>query len=631
MRLAVFRSRMLEVGQTIERYTVEASIGHGGMAEVYRVRHVQLGSLHALKILTVPRPTVRQRLLKEGRAQAALRHPNVVAVTDVLDIGGMPALLMEYVDGPTLADWLLDVRPGLNVAEALFRGVCSGVGEAHHRGLVHRDLKPSNVLLAHTASGYVPKVADFGIVKLLEPEMGANRTGTHLAMGTPAYMAPEQIRDARNVDQRADIWSLGCILYELATGTGPFSGTDVLTVLNAVAQGDYIDPRQLAGDVPERVVDTIAKCLQVDASRRPRDCFELIDLLGGGKEGQDGRPVRVDGRVATLGDTGRNVYDPTFEVIAKIAEGPTAVPTDTDPGSVTTDPGRASTDPAIVGDDGWLASEPYDTERDELDTGEEEEEDDGDEPTAVVGEYETFQAPIDPNAATMPNVVRRQAPPPPGKEYRRPPGTAAPSLPPMLMPPPEVKRPVGHIVALVAVAAVLLLLIGVEAGVLRGGAPPIHEGTRGLPILPQRDVDVEAKATLPGGSQATGVAAQPVESTPRPRRPARARARSGSDALAAKEGDDSEARSGFLFGGPEPEEAGEPAGPGWIEVGGDAEKVALVSGTERYEPGELPAGRYELHVVYAGGEPDVALEVEVHEGERLAVTCSARSASCAVE
>ncbi|MBW1879454.1 MAG: serine/threonine protein kinase [Deltaproteobacteria bacterium] len=271
---------MLRIGQTIERFAVEDYLGHGGMAVVYRVRHLQLGSLHALKILTVPRPSVRERLLKEGRTQAALRHPNLVAVTDVIDVGGSPALVMEYVDGPTMERWLARFRPTLAEALAIARGICAGVGEAHHHGLVHRDLKPGNVLLARTSKGFIPKVTDFGIARILEESELMSTTASNVAMGTPHYMAPEQIRDAHNADRRADVFSIGGVLYELVTGERAFPGQDVLTVLNAVAEGRYLPPGTHVPDLPASVIQTIKGCLLVDPEARFQTCEAVVEALG---------------------------------------------------------------------------------------------------------------------------------------------------------------------------------------------------------------------------------------------------------------------------------------------------------------------------------------------------------------
>ena len=139
---------MLRIGHTIDRYRIEALIGQGGMAAVYRARHAQLDSLHAVKVLFITAPQVRERLLREGKVQANLRHTNVVSVTDVLEVQGAPALVMEYVDGPALDHWLLNNKPTLDEALFLFRGILRGVSAAHERGVIHRDLKPANILLA---------------------------------------------------------------------------------------------------------------------------------------------------------------------------------------------------------------------------------------------------------------------------------------------------------------------------------------------------------------------------------------------------------------------------------------------------------------------------------------------------
>ncbi len=163
----------LAPGTTVDRYTVEARLGEGGMAVVYRVRHNSLGSVHALKVLSGSMSSVRERLLQEGRLQASLRHPNV---------------------------------------------------------------KPGNVLIARTTAGSIPKVADFGLAKVLAGDgvgaMRQTRTGT--AMGTPSYMAPEQIRSAKGVDGRADLFSLGAVLYELYCGELAFPGEDMWTIFSNI-------------------------------------------------------------------------------------------------------------------------------------------------------------------------------------------------------------------------------------------------------------------------------------------------------------------------------------------------------------------------------------------------------------
>ncbi len=272
------------IGEIIEgKYTVEALLGEGGMAAVYRVKHNTLGTTHALKILTLTRKSIRERLLTEGIVQASLDHENAVAVRDVLDVDGAPALLMEYVDGPDLEDWIAAADHSVAEAEQVFRGIVAAVGAAHKKGLIHRDLKPANVLMARRGSTWIPKVCDFGIAKLADEDSGqtSGSTRTGVAMGTPAYMAPEQIRDAKNVDHRADIFSLGCILYQLTTGFQPFVGADIVDLYNAITKGVYRPPLERVPTLPKRIVDTIGACLEVDRERRPADCAAILKALDG--------------------------------------------------------------------------------------------------------------------------------------------------------------------------------------------------------------------------------------------------------------------------------------------------------------------------------------------------------------
>ncbi|MDP2315695.1 MAG: serine/threonine-protein kinase, partial [Pseudomonadota bacterium] len=272
----------MSIGRLVERYRVEELIGEGGTAAVYRVRHVHLGTDHALKVMTLLGAQAGPRLLLEGRVQAGLRHPNIVAVTDVLELDGTFGLLMEYVPPPSLSVWIPQQAPRVDLAEALFRGIVDGVRHAHHHGLVHRDLKPANVLLARgdatiTAGGLVPKVADFGLARLLDAD-GHRHTRSGLAMGTPQYMAPEQFRDAKGVDRRADLFSLGCILHELLTGQPAFAWTNLIGVYNAMTEGAWAP---LPPSVPERLRAAVAGCLEPDADLRIPDCGTLLAVLGG--------------------------------------------------------------------------------------------------------------------------------------------------------------------------------------------------------------------------------------------------------------------------------------------------------------------------------------------------------------
>ncbi len=278
---------MLEPGREVDRYQVQELLGEGGMAEVYLVRHRTLGSLHALKVLKFEMPGLTARLVQEGKVQASLRHPNVVAVTDVIEVSGKPGLVMEYVSGPTLAQWLASTQPTLEEAEGIFLGILAGVAKAHRIGLVHRDLKPGNVLLEVTDEGLVPKVADFGLVKLLDEQGGRTRTRSGLPMGTPAYMAPEQVRDAASVDQRADVFALGCILYELVVGLPPYDAADALTIFAKLAKGEYSAAESLVPTLPERFRRAIRGALAHDRDDRIADCATLRALFKGGAEASE--------------------------------------------------------------------------------------------------------------------------------------------------------------------------------------------------------------------------------------------------------------------------------------------------------------------------------------------------------
>ncbi len=272
---------MLEIGRIIEgRWRVEAEIGEGGVARVFRVRNTRLDTLHALKVLRVHSTDIARRLAREGQVQAKLHHENVLEVTDVVDVDGAPGLLMRYVDGPSLNRWLTSNRPTVAEAEALFRGILAGVARAHEVGIIHRDLKPGNVLLSSNGTRLVPKVADFGLAKVLADDSGrADATRSGMAMGTPAYMAPEQFRGTRDIDQRADIFALGCILYELVCGQRPFGGEDLFTIQNAIVAKNYVPPERIVPTLPWHLVQTIQASLEPNRDARPERCDSLFTML----------------------------------------------------------------------------------------------------------------------------------------------------------------------------------------------------------------------------------------------------------------------------------------------------------------------------------------------------------------
>lgn len=280
-------------GETVDRYRVELVLGQGATSVVYKVRHQTLGTEHALKVLLSMSPKARDRLIAEAKLQATLNHPNIAPVTDVLWVDGTPALLMEYVAGGTLADLLSSGRLRLEEAERLFRALLDGLEHAHARGVVHRDLKPGNILIRESGGGRVPRIADFGIAKHGLGDAGP-QTQSGVAMGTPAYMAPEQVEDAHGVDQRADLYSLGVILYEMVTGQRAFSASNDAAILHKVVSGRYVPPEDVDPGLPERLVEAIRVCLVTNPAERVQSCAALRAVLDEGPSSRAPQTTSLD-------------------------------------------------------------------------------------------------------------------------------------------------------------------------------------------------------------------------------------------------------------------------------------------------------------------------------------------------
>ncbi len=272
----------LSTGDRLERYEILGELGSGGTARVYRARHVELGTFHAIKLLQLSVPGLHERLLSEGRIQATLKHPNVVAVTDVVRHGEAPALVMELIDGPSLDGLIARYQPSLPQVDAIAAGLLAGLRAAHAAGLVHRDLKPANVLIAVEHGRVVPKIADFGLARALDGALGelggSHGTRAGVAMGTPAFLAPEQFRDAKSADQRADLFSVGALLYELCSGTPAFRGDNLMELYQRTSTGGYRPLREVAPAVPERMVRAVDAALRPDPTDRPATAEALLAL-----------------------------------------------------------------------------------------------------------------------------------------------------------------------------------------------------------------------------------------------------------------------------------------------------------------------------------------------------------------
>ncbi len=266
-----------------ERYVVEDLVGAGGLAEVYRVRHVVLGSVQALKLLTWNHKNLTERFFLEGRIQAQLTHPNIVRVSDVLRHEGHVALIMEFVTGTSLEDLRHEIGAlPLDDALALFAPILAAVDHAHQAGVLHRDLKPANVLLSRIPGGWVPKVADFGLAKVLDEARGSG-TRSGISMGTPGYMAPEQVRDSASADRRTDVFALGCILYEMLTGQlayEPLEDSGGHVEITATIERLPSSLAERLPDCPEHVVQAVARAMDRDRDARFPDCRSFAQALG---------------------------------------------------------------------------------------------------------------------------------------------------------------------------------------------------------------------------------------------------------------------------------------------------------------------------------------------------------------
>lgn len=261
-----------------ERYELVELVGAGGVAEVWRGKDLRLGRDVAVKLLSGPAagdPAQRARVEREARALAALDHPNVVRIFDYGEqprSGGapLPYLVMEYVDGPDLAG-LLAAEGALPVprAVALMDGVLRGVAEAHAIGIIHGDLKPGNVLLARREDGWEPKVGDFGVARVL-----AEETGTTLPVATPAYAPPEVLRGERP-SQASDVYSAGCIAFEVLTGRRPFGGR---TIFEATQQHLESPPPDL-GDVEDG--ETLQTVIHRAMAKHPSARFPTAGAFAG--------------------------------------------------------------------------------------------------------------------------------------------------------------------------------------------------------------------------------------------------------------------------------------------------------------------------------------------------------------
>ncbi|WP_062307182.1 Stk1 family PASTA domain-containing Ser/Thr kinase [Alicyclobacillus sendaiensis] len=260
------------------RYRLEQKIGEGGMAEVYRAIDTLLDRMVAVKMLRSQYAEDEEfvrRFRQEAQAAARLSHPNIVNVYDVGVEDGQQYIVMEYVDGPTLKDVIVERAP-LPVEDVIriSKQICSALQHAHELNVVHRDIKPHNILL--TKSGQV-KVADFGIARAATGQTIARRQATTV-LGSVHYFSPEQARGAPT-DAKSDIYSLGVVMYEMLTGKLPFEGDSPVSVALKHLRDPFVEPRQLNKDIPQSVENIVLRCLVKEPEGRyPNMAAVMADL-----------------------------------------------------------------------------------------------------------------------------------------------------------------------------------------------------------------------------------------------------------------------------------------------------------------------------------------------------------------
>lgn len=269
--------------QQIDRYVIEQELGKGAFGTVYRARHAVTGRAVALKVLLAKHAgdsEVVERFFREARAAASTRSPHIVDVLDAsIAPDGTPFLALELLDGEDL-DVHLTRQGRLRTLEAVrfAREMASGLDAAHRHGIVHRDLKPANIFLARRADGTLQaKILDFGMSKLASPAPGQSfRTGTGAIMGTPLYMAPEQLRGgARDVDARADIYALGAMLFQMLTGRPPHDASTLQALLSHKLTMPADDVSTVVPGLPPALAHLVRRCLEIQPELRPSTCAEI--------------------------------------------------------------------------------------------------------------------------------------------------------------------------------------------------------------------------------------------------------------------------------------------------------------------------------------------------------------------
>ena len=318
----------LFAGTRLGHYDVTALLGEGGMGQVWQATDTQLGRQVALKILPdafAADPDRLARFTREAQILAKLNHPNIAAIYGIEEAEGTRALVLELVEGPTLADRISKGPIPLDEALPIAKQIAEALEAAHEAGVIHRDLKPANIKVREDGT---VKVLDFGLAKALDPTasgaadpansptLTAAATQMGVILGTAAYMSPEQAR-GKPVDKRGDVWAFGCVLFEMLTGTRVFAGEDVTLTLAEVVKSDP-GWTALPHDLPATVLRCLRRCLQKDPKQRFRDIGEARIAID--EAAAEPAPIET---AAALAPTARSAWRPALvaSVLSALATG----------------------------------------------------------------------------------------------------------------------------------------------------------------------------------------------------------------------------------------------------------------------------------------------------------------------
>src|SRR3954470_414165 len=265
-------------------YTIEGEIGRGGMGVVYRARDERLQRRVAIKVLPPElafQQDIRQRFTREAQTAARLSHPHIVPIHSVGEGQNLVYFVMGYVDGESLAARIRRRGP-LPVEEVrrIMKETADALGAAHALSVIHRDIKPDNILLEGTRGRVM--VTDFGIAKALSASSGATLTGVGVAIGTPAFMSPEQAAGERNIDGRSDLYSLGVVTYQMLTGKLPFNAPSVAGILMKQITERPIPVQQRRADMPDDLARSVMLLLEKDPANRFPSASALVAALDTG-------------------------------------------------------------------------------------------------------------------------------------------------------------------------------------------------------------------------------------------------------------------------------------------------------------------------------------------------------------